>query len=98
MLQGRSVEGRAWPRLNCLVIVASDADTNGYRGKPAKSRESVPAVSPRIGTGQGRLRGLRGNDNPWDEYGSILTIGARLNFLQIREIRGPDFKSLTILR
>jgi hypothetical protein len=82
MLTARSVEGTAWPRLNCLVIVASDADTNGYREKPAKSRESVPAVSLRIGTGLGRLRGLRGNDNPWDEYGSMLTIDAQLNFFR----------------
>jgi hypothetical protein len=62
MLQQRS-EGTAWPRLNCLVIVASDADTNGYHEKPAKSRESVPAASLRIGTGLGRLRGLLRNDN-----------------------------------
>jgi hypothetical protein len=80
MLAARLVEGTAWPRLNCLVIVASDADTSGYREKPAKSRESVPDASLRIGTGLGRLRGLRGNDNPWDECGSMLTIGARLNF------------------
>jgi hypothetical protein len=54
--------GRAWPRLSCLVIVASDADTNGYLEKSARSRESVPAASLRIGTGLGEIRGRQAND------------------------------------
>jgi len=54
--------GRAWPRLNCPVIVANDADTSGCREKPAKNRESVPAASLRTGTGLGRNLGRQAND------------------------------------
>jgi len=61
-LKRGSVEGRAWPRLNCPVIVASGADTNGCREKPAKNRESVPAASLRTGTGLGGIRGPQAND------------------------------------
>ena len=54
--------GRAWPRLNCRVIVARGAVTNGCREKPAKNREFVPAASLRIGTGHGEIRGHQSND------------------------------------
>ena len=63
------MEGRAWPRSNCLVIVASDADTNGYREKSAKSRESVPVASLRIGTGLGEIRGRHENKTTREQFG-----------------------------
>jgi hypothetical protein len=88
------VEGRAWPRLNCLVIVASDADTNGYREKSTKSRESVPAASLRIGTGLGEIRGRHANETTWEQFGSISSMDAHFEFRQYERWLGIPSRNL----